>query len=77
MEIIAATGNINKVREFREILGERYQIKSLKDISLSIDIEEDADTFFGNALKKAREISLITGKVVLADDIWLWSFKSE
>ncbi|MBR2479789.1 MAG: RdgB/HAM1 family non-canonical purine NTP pyrophosphatase [Clostridia bacterium] len=68
MEIIAATGNINKVREFREILGERYQIKSLKDISLSIDIEEDADTFFGNALKKAREISLITGKVVLADD---------
>lgn len=68
MEIIAATGNNNKVKEFREILGDEYDIKSLKDIELDIDVIEDADTFYGNALKKAMEISKATGKVVLADD---------
>ena len=68
MEIIAATGNKNKVREFKEILGDKYDIKSLKELGLEVDVVEDADTFYGNALKKAKEISLLTGKTVLADD---------
>jgi len=33
-----------------------------------VDVVEDSDTFYGNALKKAKEISLLTGKIVLADD---------
>lgn len=68
IEIIAATGNLNKVKEIREILGDEYSVKSLKDLSIDIDIVEDADSFYGNAFKKAKEISKITGKVVLADD---------
>ncbi len=68
MEIIVASGNKNKVREFREILGDNYDVKSLKDLGIAVDVVEDSDTFYGNALKKAKEISLLTGKIVLADD---------
>ena len=68
IEIIAATGNANKVKEFKEILGPEYDIKSLKDIGLAIDVVEDADTFYGNALIKAKAISEATGKIALADD---------
>lgn len=67
-EIIIATGNVNKLKEFKEILGDDYNVLSLKDVGVDVDIVEDADTFYGNALKKAKEISKITGKVVLADD---------
>lgn len=68
MEIIVASGNKNKVREFREILGDNYDVKSLKDLGIAVDVVEDSDTFYGNALKKAKAISLLTGKIVLADD---------
>ncbi len=68
IEIIAATGNANKVKEFKEILGEEYDVKSLKDVGLKLDIVEDADTFYGNALIKAKAVSKATGKIVLADD---------
>ena len=68
MEIIVASGNKNKVREFREILGDNYDVKSLKDLGIAVDVVEDSDTFYGTALKKAKEISLLTGKIVLADE---------
>lgn len=68
IEIIAATGNANKVREFKEILGDGYDVKSLKEVGLKVNVIEDADTFFGNAFKKAKEISELTGKITLADD---------
>lgn len=68
IEVIAATNNLHKVKEFKEILGKKYDVKSLKDIGLKIEINEDADTFFGNALKKAKTISELTGKIALADD---------
>ncbi|MBQ8178658.1 MAG: RdgB/HAM1 family non-canonical purine NTP pyrophosphatase [Clostridia bacterium] len=68
IEIIAATGNVNKVKEFKEILGNDYDVKSLKDIGLKLDVVEDADTFYGNALIKAKAIAEATGKIALADD---------
>lgn len=68
IEILVATGNKNKIREFREILGDKYDIKSLKDVGIDIDVKEDSDTFFGNAYKKASEISKLTGKITIADD---------
>ncbi len=68
LEIVVATNNSNKLKEFRQILGHDYDVKSLKDLSINIDVEEDEDTFFGNALKKAKEVSAVTGKIALADD---------
>ncbi len=67
-EIVVATANQGKLKEFKEILGNEYKLVSLKDINFNEDIVEDADTFLGNALIKARTISALTGKPVLADD---------
>ena len=68
IELIAATNNANKLREFRQILGNDFKVMSLKEVGISVDVEEDADTFYGNALKKAKVISELTGKASLADD---------
>jgi len=41
---------------------------SMNDFSDLPDIEEDGETFFENAMKKAHTIAHITGEMVLADD---------
>ena len=68
--IIVATGNEGKMKEIREILsGENIVFASLKDEGLQdIEIIEDGATFEENAVIKARRISDITGRMVLADD---------
>jgi XTP/dITP diphosphohydrolase len=70
MKIVIATSNKNKVIEimnkFLSIKGiEIIPVSEYKDIP---QIIEDADTFKGNALKKARIIRDFTGEVSLADD---------
>ena len=65
--MIIATNNLGKLKEMREILKE-YKIYSLKDKNISIDIEEDKDSFLGNAKKKAIEIYKISNEETIADD---------
>ena len=65
--MIAATNNEDKLREIREILSD-YEIYSLKDKNIYIDVEEDKDTFLENAKKKAQEIYNITHEETIADD---------
>lgn len=67
-EIIIASGNKGKIREAQEILNE-YNIVSIKDIGLDIDVEEDGKTFEENAIKKAETIAKeLNGKLCIADD---------
>lgn len=66
--IVSATNNSHKVKEFKEILGSKFNIVSLSDIGVNIEVVEDADTFYGNALKKAKTVSEATGMIALADD---------
>lgn len=66
--IVSATNNSHKVKEFKEILGSQFNIVSLSDIGVNIEVVEDADTFYGNALKKAKTVSEATGMIALADD---------
>ena len=67
-EIIIASGNKGKIREAQEILNE-YNIVSIKDIGLDIDVEEDGKTFEENAIKKAETIAKeLKGKFCIADD---------
>lgn len=70
MKLIIASNNAHKVTEIKAILGDYYeQILSLKDAGVEIDVEEDADTFEGNALKKASEIfDAVDADAVLSDD---------
>lgn len=75
MKLIFATGNNNKMREIREIFGDLdYEICSMKEAGVDVDIVEDADTFEGNALIKARTVWNMLKEngegdaIVLADD---------
>lgn len=68
-EVIVATGNIGKFREFQRILGE-IGIRAIfpKDLGLSQNAEETGETFLENAYIKAREFTRITGLCCVADD---------
>lgn len=68
-KLIFATGNEGKMKEIRMILGDLdYEILSMKEAGIDVDIVEDGKTFEENAVIKATEISRIAGCVVLADD---------
>ena len=67
-EIIIASENEGKIREAQEILKE-YKIIPMKKLGIEIEVEEDQDTFMGNAIKKAETIAKsLNGKMCLADD---------
>lgn len=68
-KLIFATGNENKMKEIRMILGDLdYEILSMKEAGIDVDIVEDGKTFEENAAIKATAISKIANCVVLADD---------
>lgn len=68
-KIVIASNNKHKIEEIRAILGAHFDVLlSLDDIGINIEVVEDKDTFFGNALKKAKEISEATGLPALSDD---------
>lgn len=69
-DVIIATNNSNKVREIREILDlDGFKFLSLKDAAITSNPIEDADTFAGNALIKARAAHEASGGMAaLADD---------
>jgi len=66
-KILAATSNAGKVREIKKILSD-FEIISLKDAGIDIDVEENGTTFRENAYIKAYEISKLSDLPVLADD---------
>lgn len=68
-KIIFATGNENKMKEIRQIMGDMpVEILSMKQAGIKADIVEDGTTFEENALIKAKAIAEITKEIVLADD---------
>lgn len=66
--LVFATGNQGKVNEFRQMLGDDYEICSMKDLGVEIDIVENGNTFEENAIIKAKAVMEATGEMVLADD---------
>ena len=71
MKIVFATNNRNKLAEIRSILGDRFEIVSLKDIGCDTDIPETGTTLEENAMQKARYIYDNYGLSVFADDTGL------
>ena len=69
MKIIFATKNKGKIREIKKLFEDTcYDILSLNDAFDDIVIEENADTFEGNAVIKATAIMNEAKLMVLADD---------
>lgn len=69
LELVIATRNRKKLEEIRRILnGLDVLLYTLDDFPGCPETEEDADTFEGNAVKKARAVAEYTRKTAFADD---------
>ena len=68
MKLVFATNNSKKILEAREILPEKFHLRTLEEIDFHQEIIEDADTFKGNAWIKANTIFQLTGEACFADD---------
>ena len=70
MRLVIASNNKNKVREIKEILGDRFDaVIPMREAGIELDVVEDAESFMGNARKKAVEAAaLLPDDAVLADD---------
>lgn len=66
--LVFASNNAHKLEEIRAILGEQYEVKSLKDIECEVDIPETGSTFRENALQKATYVKEHFGFDCFADD---------
>lgn len=67
--LIFATGNEGKMREIHEILADTgYEILSMKEAGIDLDIVEDGKTFEENAIIKAKAVMEASGELTLADD---------
>lgn len=69
--IIFATNNQNKVNEVRAVLGSRFNIITLKEAGIDIDIPEPHDTLEANASEKSKTIFAITNKNCFSEDTGL------
>ena len=69
MELVIASGNKGKIREYRDILAPLgYQVFSCREKGADPDVEETGTTFEENALIKARAIHEKLRTAVIADD---------
>ena len=69
MDIIIASNNPGKIREFKKILEPLgYNVVSQKEVGINIEVEETGTTFRENSELKARAIYELTHKRVLSDD---------
>jgi len=69
-KIIVASNNDYKIKEIKEILSQLpFEVLSLKEANINIEVEETGSTFLDNAYIKANEIYKIADRnMVLADD---------
>src|SRR5690348_3002378 len=68
-ELLLATTNLHKLEEYRVIFADiPFQLVSLRDLQLDMDIEETGSTFAENAELKALAYARLSGLLSLADD---------
>ena len=69
-KLIVASNNDHKIKEIKEMLSQfPFEVLSLREANINIDVEETGTTFMENADIKASEIFKIAqGDMVLADD---------
>ncbi|MEO6231251.1 MAG: RdgB/HAM1 family non-canonical purine NTP pyrophosphatase [Ferruginibacter sp.] len=70
-KLIFATNNQHKVEEIRLVLGDRFEIVTLKDAGIDIDIAEPHFTLEENAREKSVTIYNLTAKNCFSEDTGL------
>ncbi len=69
LEIVLATRNKDKIKEIKKILNSSsVELISSEKFPYLPEINEDRMTFKDNAIKKAKIVAELTGKIALADD---------
>ena len=71
MKLVFATNNPHKLRELQAILGESFELLSLKDIGCEEEIPEEQPTLEGNARQKSFYVYKKYGYSCFADDTGL------
>lgn len=66
--LVFASSNAGKIAELQALLGDGWVVKSAKDFPSIPEVDEDRNTFEGNAAKKAHTFAQATGQWALADD---------
>lgn len=69
--LIFATNNKNKVDEVRLVLNHKFEIISLKEAGINIEIPEPHQTLEENASEKSTTIFRLTGKDCFSEDTGL------
>jgi XTP/dITP diphosphohydrolase len=71
MKLIFATNNQHKADEIRFVTGEKFEILTLKEAGIDIDIPEPHDTLEANASEKSKTIYRLTGISCFGEDTGL------
>lgn len=71
MKLILATNNQHKVEEIRHAIGSAYELMTLKEAGITIDIPEPHATLEENASAKSKTIYEITGLNCFSEDTGL------
>lgn len=70
-KLIFATNNENKVEEIKSMIGNGFDVVSLREAGIDIDIPEPYDTLEANASEKSHTIYRLTGKDCFSEDTGL------
>ncbi|MFY7900843.1 MAG: RdgB/HAM1 family non-canonical purine NTP pyrophosphatase [Chitinophagaceae bacterium] len=70
-KIIFATNNQHKVDEIKAVVGNKFQIITLHEAGIDIDIEEPHDTLDANATEKSTTIFQLVKENVFSEDTGL------
>lgn len=71
MKLIFATNNQHKVDEIKSVVGDEFEIITLREAGIDIDIPEPHDTLKENASEKSRLIHHLTGLNCFSEDTGL------
>lgn len=69
--LIFATNNQHKVDEIRSVIGSSFDIITLKEAGIDIDIPEPHDTLEANAAEKSQTIHRLTNQNCFSEDTGL------
>ena len=66
--LVLASNNFGKLRELKQLLGDRFDVRSMREMGVEMDVEENGETFEENALIKAKALMERCHCATLADD---------
>jgi XTP/dITP diphosphohydrolase len=71
MKLIFATNNQHKIDEIKNVVGNKFEILTLKEAGIDIDIPEPHDTLEANAREKSTTIYELTNTNCFSEDTGL------